>query len=93
MVTTPQRDELSARAFSEATDIISIVMDSGDVMDSYSLCFLCRWAKAMKASSLEKNLADDNAGSDSTLGLSSPLSWCGIVSLACGIVSLAVHSS
>ena len=29
-----QRDELSARAFSEAT---GIVMDSGDVMDSYSI--------------------------------------------------------
>ena len=37
VVTTPQRDELSARAFSEATDITGIVMDSGDVMDSYSL--------------------------------------------------------
>ena len=52
MVTTPQRDDLSARTFSEATDITGIVMDSGDVMDSYSLC---RRAKAMKASSLEES--------------------------------------
>ena len=36
----------------------------------------------MEASSLEKNLPDDNVGSDSTLGVCSPLSWCGIVSLA-----------
>ena len=36
----------------------------------------------MEAASLEKNLPDDNVGSDSTLEGCSPLSWCGIVSLA-----------
>ena len=51
-----------------------------------SLCFLCRRAKAMEASSLEKNLPDDNVGSGSILVGCSPLSWCGIVSLAGVIV-------
>ena len=33
----PPHDELCARALGEATDITGIVMDSGDVMDSYTL--------------------------------------------------------
>ena len=64
-------------------------MDSGDVMDSYSLCFLCRRAKNMEATSLEKNLPDDTVGSDSTLGGCSLLSWCGIVSLA-GVIAVCI---
>lgn len=43
----------------------------------------------MEASSLEKNLPDDNVGSDSTLGGFSPLSWCGIVSLA-GVIAVCI---
>ena len=51
--------------------------------------FDCRRAKAMEASSLEKNLPDDNVGSDNTLGGCSPLSWCGIVSLA-GVIAVCI---
>ena len=40
----------------------------------------------MEASSLEKNLPHDKVGSDSTLAGCSPLSWCGIVSLA-GVIT------
>ena len=43
----------------------------------------------MEASSLEKNLPDDNEGSDSTLGGCSPLSWCGFVSLA-GVIAVCI---
>ena len=43
----------------------------------------------MVASSLEKNLPDDNVGSDSTLGGCSPLSWCGIVSPA-GVIVVCI---
>ena len=40
MVTTPERYELSGRALSEATGITGIVMESGDVVYSYSLSAL-----------------------------------------------------
>ena len=43
----------------------------------------------MEASSSEKNLPDDNVGSDSTLGGCSPLSWCEIVSLA-GVITVCI---
>ena len=43
----------------------------------------------MEASSLEKNHPDDNVGSDSTLGGCSPLSRCGIVSLA-GMITVCI---
>ena len=43
----------------------------------------------MEASSLEKNLPDDDVGSDSILGGCAPLSWCGIVSLA-GVIAVCI---
>ena len=43
----------------------------------------------MEASSLEKHHPDDNVGSDSTLGGCSPLSRCGIVSLA-GMITVCI---
>ena len=69
MVTTAQRDELSARAFSEATGQHRH-RDGFRWRDGFLLPsdFFADGPRPWQASSLEKNLPDDNVGSDSTVG-------------------------